>query len=187
MQFGTQSNHLIPNNVYHLQRCGTGTGTVGTVTFWLVKPEPEPKLFKSWNRNRNLKKYLRFHNADHLVPVPHRANRWQQQAAHRSPRTQSRRAWAAGSWWEGCSGPVWPAPASGQAKSPYGTKRKRASLRAGTFWIGSRHSTTFAQNIGSGLAALQFTIFRDILAGKNGIRADPWHWNIGFSRNMLHK
>ncbi len=23
-----------------LQRCGTGTGTVGTVTFWLVEPEP---------------------------------------------------------------------------------------------------------------------------------------------------
>ncbi len=24
------------------QCCGTGTGTVGTVTFWLVEPEPEP-------------------------------------------------------------------------------------------------------------------------------------------------
>ncbi len=23
------------------QRCGTGTGTVGTVTFWLVEPETE--------------------------------------------------------------------------------------------------------------------------------------------------
>jgi hypothetical protein len=25
-----------------LQCCGTGTGTVGTVTFCLVEPEPEP-------------------------------------------------------------------------------------------------------------------------------------------------
>ncbi len=66
-----------------------------------------------------------WNNVNHLVPVPHRANRWLRQAAHRSPRTQSRRAWAAGSWWEGCSGPVcWPAQASVPAKSPYGTKRK---------------------------------------------------------------
>ncbi len=28
------------------QCCGTGTGTVETVTFWLVEPEPEPELVK---------------------------------------------------------------------------------------------------------------------------------------------
>jgi hypothetical protein len=39
-------------------------------------------------------------------------------------------------------------------------KKKRAFLRLGTFWIGSRHSTTFPQNNGSGLAAVQFLQFR---------------------------
>ncbi len=37
----------------NIQRCETGTGTVGAVTFWLVEPEPDRNLLKSRNRNRN--------------------------------------------------------------------------------------------------------------------------------------
>ncbi len=28
---------------FYIQETGTETGTVGTVTFWLVEPEPEPE------------------------------------------------------------------------------------------------------------------------------------------------
>ncbi len=31
-----------PNERIYNQCCGTGTGTVGTVTFLIVEPEPEP-------------------------------------------------------------------------------------------------------------------------------------------------
>jgi hypothetical protein len=59
-------------------------------------------------------------------------------------------------------------------------QKEKTIFKSENIWERIQKLNYLTQNNGPGLVALQFTFFRNILAGKNGIQADPWHWNIGF-------